>query len=278
MSMNNKASVEYDTWHQLVRTYSRLQLSDSADKLLAISAIAEALGVAMLGYNSAMENYKAGLWQQHMPLNLLWFNAQHDPCSRPPYRAPSWSWASIDRGILTFSHRYINSYHPDCYTAAVLDVGVSLASSIAPYGQVLGGKLKVDGLVRDIPSFRIEHDTITLQDPDFEFEEHCLLDAIEPSRTSRCSNGTEYLISILCLIRLPRSQEEIDYQQQKMDADGKHRHSMSSEMFGLVLRRMADEVYHTRIGMLRLIKDDPLSDLSLQRWQGSFARRTITIF
>jgi hypothetical protein len=276
-STDKKASIEYNTWCELVGTYSKLQLSDSADKLLAMSAIAEAVEAALLDCNSATENYKAGLWQQHMPINLLWYNARQDPCFRPPYRAPSWSWASIDRGVTTFDYNQINSHHPNCYTAAVLSVDVSLASRIAPYGQVMGGKLQIDGLVKHIPNLSMVKDIITLQDPEYEFEEHIMLDAIESSTTSCNRGGISYLISVLCVIRLPRSQEELDFPLQRLNVYRERCYSKSYEMCGLVLRRKADEMYHSRIIMFHLIRDDPRSEASLQRWQDSFIRKTITI-
>ncbi|GCB27691.1 hypothetical protein AAWM_10576 [Aspergillus awamori] len=75
-----------------------LRLTVPSDKLVAISGLAkDALRrLKDLGYDEDV--YLAGLWRQNLPWCLTW--RVMESCRRPPtYRAPSWSWASVDGAV-----------------------------------------------------------------------------------------------------------------------------------------------------------------------------------
>ncbi|KAI1751931.1 hypothetical protein F4782DRAFT_547178 [Xylaria castorea] len=68
------------------------------DKLMALSAIANTMGSA-LG-----DEYVAGMWRCYLERELLWSRADTvQSGSRRPltttYRAPTWSWAAVDRDV-----------------------------------------------------------------------------------------------------------------------------------------------------------------------------------
>ncbi|KAF2821973.1 HET-domain-containing protein, partial [Ophiobolus disseminans] len=78
-------------WLRIIEVYSGRHLGFPTDILLALSAIAEEFGTRM------QWTYVAGLWQEHIQYMLCWECATTKTCRRPSkYRAPSWSWASID--------------------------------------------------------------------------------------------------------------------------------------------------------------------------------------
>jgi hypothetical protein len=82
----------YSLWDEIVIHYTHAQLTVSSDKLMALSGIAKEVQT-MIG-----DEYKAGIWRQHIIHQLLWGIAGRS--LRPPaYRAPSWSWASVDGKI-----------------------------------------------------------------------------------------------------------------------------------------------------------------------------------
>jgi hypothetical protein len=84
----------HQRWFELVRLYSNGKLTRSSDKLIAMAGIARAVQQAR-GLN-----YLGGLWKEYLLLNLLWY-VEYPENSRPKvYRAPSWSWASIDGQIM----------------------------------------------------------------------------------------------------------------------------------------------------------------------------------
>jgi hypothetical protein len=91
-------------WDEIVEGFSRCNLTREEDKLVALSGIAKMIQSRFLDCF-----YIAGLWKQSLHTNLLWFVSEDRqtnglPTSRPKqYRAPSWSWASVEGIIETFS-------------------------------------------------------------------------------------------------------------------------------------------------------------------------------
>ena len=92
-------------WKELVSTYSRCSLTNSSDKLIAISGLAQTLRLEYGG------EYCAGLWKSMMIGQLTW-EVQKGAKRSHVYRAPSWSWASID-GAVRFRVGYTQSHYID---------------------------------------------------------------------------------------------------------------------------------------------------------------------
>ena len=93
-----KYATVYEQWEYIVDAYSRSNLTRTSDKVVALSGIAAELA------STYEQEYLAGLWRQHLPEQLLWKaslepteNGRNSLASRATsYRAPSWSWLSID--------------------------------------------------------------------------------------------------------------------------------------------------------------------------------------
>lgn len=87
-----------DIWTCLVKEYTACNLTVPGDKLIAISGIAKHIAALV------EDDYVAGMWRRTLEGELLWQVTQSGlpgKTSRPAqYRAPSWSWASIDGSIL----------------------------------------------------------------------------------------------------------------------------------------------------------------------------------
>ncbi|KAL6248595.1 hypothetical protein RBB50_004850 [Rhinocladiella similis] len=83
----------HEIWTTIVNAYSRASLTyPDKDKLIAISGIARILGMSA-------DQYLAGLWKNGLVEQLLWVvatEAEPGAVRTSEYRAPSWSWASID--------------------------------------------------------------------------------------------------------------------------------------------------------------------------------------
>jgi hypothetical protein len=281
-SKEEKAAMVFKAWDVIVNQYSTLDLSEPADKLLAISAIADAVGTTLTVIFSTPALYRAGLWLQQMPLNLLWGSADDYPNFQPrsKYRAPSWSWASVDGKILTWTPLVLTAYHPACYTADVLRCETQLASDTAPYGQVLGGELQINGLIKEIPRYYVKSAhragkvrQMCLEDRDYNIKEDCELDTLDLDWIDSDGPGTNHIIAVLCIIRLPRSEEEVKFGEQKVD----YVFPLCKHIWGLVLRRRVEDKAYSRLGRFSLYRKDPLLDEDVLRWQDSFERKTITI-
>jgi hypothetical protein len=112
-------------WERLVSLYSNRLLTKEEDKLIAIS------GLARWQQRLSPDEYLAGLWKKQFVRQLDWKVSREQEHSLAPsrpkvYRAPSWSWASID-GPLTIGYTSLGRklIHPAC---TLLDVHMLLAS------------------------------------------------------------------------------------------------------------------------------------------------------
>ncbi|KAH6881575.1 heterokaryon incompatibility protein-domain-containing protein [Alternaria rosae] len=84
-------------WYSTVDEYSMRQLTVPSDKLPAMAGIASRVQAI------THDDYLAGHWRRGIERSLFWNANTTHPCEHPAralrYRAPSWSWASIDGNI-----------------------------------------------------------------------------------------------------------------------------------------------------------------------------------
>ena len=110
------------------------------DKLVAISGVAKRLGLPK-------DEYRAGLWKPGLAKQLQWVVAtkasRPQGCRGSEYRAPSWSWASIDGPVITGSPRHSN--YDDVCVDILDEVGVPLGSYLT--GRVAGGSIRLEGML-----------------------------------------------------------------------------------------------------------------------------------
>lgn len=161
-----QASFSHDIWYSwlgIVLEYNLRALTKSKDKLRAIG------GIADLYHLKTGDKYCAGLWRSHLAEELLW-SVKHpraslssmiaearDPTSislptvtlfpRPSkYRAPTWSWASVNGTAA--NHRAItrNRFVMDVFE--IMDCVVIPEKSIAPLISVKSAVLTVCGRVK----------------------------------------------------------------------------------------------------------------------------------
>lgn len=116
------------------------QLTKPEDKLVALS------GIARLILEKVGTDYLAGLWRDELSDGLLWRvencqQANLSPSTRPSvYRAPSWSWASIDAMLST-------DPLPDIIgkLKSMIDIEEASVQCVTndPTGQVYGGHIRL---------------------------------------------------------------------------------------------------------------------------------------
>jgi Heterokaryon incompatibility protein (HET) len=112
----------HQLWHRIVKAYSRGLLTKPEDKLVALSGIAKRISQIV------EDEYVAGMWRFCLESQLLWYvqdckQINHEPSAHASvYRAPSFSWASVD-------------------------------------GNISGGQLTDEGMLIDVVEINIEHET-----------------------------------------------------------------------------------------------------------------------
>ena len=148
-SMGTDPAFWYQSWDNLVGEYTNALLTFPHDKLVALSGLAKRIRSA------TGDQYVAGLWRENLEYNLLWYRSRYHNKSaardhstfRPhQYRAPSWSWASLDGSILAFNStkKASDDFRLDIH---VKDVHLQYASD-DDTGQVTGGWLDLCGRLK----------------------------------------------------------------------------------------------------------------------------------
>jgi hypothetical protein len=138
-------------WQEIVRQFSRRKLTFSKDKLPAISGIASEFS------RYWQTDYLAGLWRHQLREHLAWFVtdlSKHPNTSRASeFRAPSWSWASIDGDQLRvqslpkgsqpqYGHR---TSRADGLVCDILACWTKPCSLLNPFGEIHSGALILKG-------------------------------------------------------------------------------------------------------------------------------------
>jgi hypothetical protein len=124
-----------EKWKDVVAAYSKAELTVTRDKLPGIAGIARLFG----RYKQC--DYLAGMWRDSkFDVQLCWciFGRR----SRPNWRAPTWSWASVDgyASFTPFKPARRKAWKIACMRtlqASVIRVGQD------EYGEVTGGRLRL---------------------------------------------------------------------------------------------------------------------------------------
>jgi hypothetical protein len=85
----------YDRWRRAVVDYSRRRLTVESDKLKAIQSIANEMQPQVLDVYIS----QAGMWLGNISREMLWYVESGIVQQPRQWRAPTWSWASLDANI-----------------------------------------------------------------------------------------------------------------------------------------------------------------------------------
>jgi len=136
--INGTIIKSFPLWSGLVTEYTNRELSYPGDRVSAISGIASKLG------GQTHDSYIAGIWRHHLPRALMWAVVS-SPKPRPSlYRAPSWSWTSVNGGISEVIYGWIK-VEPEL---EILSFDREPVEASAPYGNLMSASMTVRGWVR----------------------------------------------------------------------------------------------------------------------------------
>jgi hypothetical protein len=144
---NTEKDKHWDQWHTLCAHYTYRELTFPEDKLPAISGIASNIA------KKVQSGYLAGLWRNNLIHDLFWQTVA--VATRPKkYRAPSWSWASVDGRINWRSWRVSSTCSKCSMYCTVIDAQTTSAG-LDPYGAVKDGFLKIHGILEEVKVMRL---------------------------------------------------------------------------------------------------------------------------
>jgi hypothetical protein len=188
----------YLQWHEMVAEFTWLRLSHEEDRLPAFSGLAQQ-------YQQRLKSvYLAGLWRENLLADLMWFaypelgsEAQRYYTKKPrKWRAPSWSWASVEGPILFSNACHTAKAEADTESVAywidIISVNCT-PSSLDPLGTVAKGQLTIKGSGR--PAF-LKH------------REKC---AGHDTRHFSVNRPGPYSISIRSNFTVDRQEANVDY-------------------------------------------------------------------
>lgn len=81
-------------WYDIANTYSSCKFTIETDRLIALSGLADDMQKRLRELKEGPHHYRAGLWEERIHRELIWFFAHHAQRS-VQYCAPSWSWACL---------------------------------------------------------------------------------------------------------------------------------------------------------------------------------------
>ncbi|KAI0824013.1 heterokaryon incompatibility protein-domain-containing protein, partial [Trametes gibbosa] len=126
-------SAIHDTWLWIVQDYSRRAITFPSDKLVACSAVAAEY------HRVLRSDYLAGFWRASLLKDLLWHVPENARRPRPTtYRAPSWSWAAVDGGIMAASFL---GEDDENVIAELVRCEITLKEAALLFGEVTSGTL-----------------------------------------------------------------------------------------------------------------------------------------
>ena len=211
-----------DHWHDLVSDFSALSLTREDDVLPAIA------GLAKEHQQHRGSRYFAGLWEDSFILDLMW-TVKYSKRSTPRrWRAPSWSWASVNDSISYFELRraqdFLVGFKVHC---RVIEIQCTPILPGDETGELASGWARLSGIVAPIEGERMGTIFLHLRFCHLS-KEHC--------------TGQIY----------PETRDMTEDKIFRMIEDTFYLHlgSTRSTHIGLVLRRSEDKYYRTALVQL----------------------------
>lgn len=144
----------YTRWFEIILEYTRRDFTKYSDTLPALGGVARAFAAI------TKDRYCAGMWESELLQSLCWFREARLLNKKPSrlfsplymdfskpdaYRAPSWSWASINGGRVKMYNTAIDGSTPLINIATPLKVHLEPVEGGDSYGQLKYGYVSIKG-------------------------------------------------------------------------------------------------------------------------------------
>lgn len=245
-------------WFGIVAPYSKTTLTYGSDKLVALAGLA-----ARIQANTGF-HYLAGIWQGCLPFDLLWTLTFSSTTKRPAsYRAPTWSWASIDKEVESWVY-----WGYDVPAEAILcllegcDIQHSDSADVHNIGAVLSASLTLCGMLRYLraellsPSVDHEDNSWFTSSKNIHDSGGTFLGQFHPDTPSP-DLSTVYLLPVMKSCRDPGFRSTRQLFPWMEDASSR-KSDLRNSIMGLALTRLSTEGHHyERLGVFHFDYDSP---------------------
>jgi Heterokaryon incompatibility protein (HET) len=103
LNRDRSISVWDTAWFAFIQEFTSAELTRISDRLVALQGLADQIALV------TERQYCAGLWiDQTLPLSLLWSISPLKSPRSQEYRAPTWSWGSVD-GLIEFKKNEVTT-------------------------------------------------------------------------------------------------------------------------------------------------------------------------
>lgn len=138
-----KNDILYLQWYSILRDYSNRKLTFPSDIFPALAGLATEFNRRLA------DQYVAGLWARDLHRGLLWRVEDSERAQEAhPYRAPTWSWASIMGEILDFDDHLhlIGDYRVKIIQVQTIPAKhTSISRDGSCYKEITAGTLRLQG-------------------------------------------------------------------------------------------------------------------------------------
>lgn len=124
-------------WYNILSDYTRRGVTKGTDKLIALSGIVQEVE------EKAGIRYCAGHWIELLPTGLCWTYGDEPSIRAFPYRAPTWSWASVNGGITHITYHRSMEGVP----RSIVDI-IDCKVTVGDDGQISAGWLILVGCMK----------------------------------------------------------------------------------------------------------------------------------
>jgi hypothetical protein len=136
---NSTLSDPISAWDSVLQNYTNRAITRGSDRLIALSGIVDYLSPILDG------EYVAGIWNnKDIAYQLAWSTkrGRSELRPRPQYRAPTWSWASIDDTVSLMDAGDRKDLHLKVLEATVVTTGTNATGAVKHASLLVQGHLK----------------------------------------------------------------------------------------------------------------------------------------
>jgi hypothetical protein len=209
-----RKAAEFEAYRTLIETYTCLEITNPHDRLPALSGIT----------SGRKDIYLAGLWKSILLESLHWYPLSHSHSARghvmayrpDGYRAPTWSWASIESPIRFEETNFHWSNFMTTPVARILDAH-TVPKGLDPRGRVKDGVLKIQAPMIEATVQEIGTRSREGSDAEHMMETYKEIDAsaVDPSLVPKQDDRVIVTYAVLKVVRLEGGDDDKENEKEK---------------------------------------------------------------